>query len=982
LKGYLYTKSEYSLLNSIIRLEDLVSKAASYNYNFLSLTDTGNFYALFDFFALSKKYNIKPLLGLRILTKINDIETSFLCYPKNKLGFSNLLKLSYLSNGQSKVIDFSKVKSLSSNVIFVTSGDDSSLYKTLLNNDLNEFEKTLLILTESFKDLYIGLSLDNFVFVTKCVPILEKYAFINKIKLLPIHQSLYLNKEDKYAYEVFSKIENENANINGDYHLLTINELDKLFKDYNYVFSNLDDFFKSIDFEYEVPKFNLPKYKNENNISSHEYLKSLSILGLKKRLSNSNKTLATKYTNRLKYELEMINKMNFSDYFLIVFDFIRYAKKNNIGVGPGRGSSVGSLVAYSIGITEVDPVEYNLFFERFLNPARKTMPDIDIDFSDYKRDDVIRYVKMKYGKEHVAQITAFSTFGLKAAIRDIGKVLNIDKIKLSFLEKRIIDNDIDPEDNESNIVLNIIKKIINLPRHVQTHASGIILSDEDLTKTIPLLEGNISFQTQNEAHILEQLGLLKIDFLGLSNITLLDNIINLIPNFDINCINLDDPKTFELLSSTLTDGIFQLESPGMRNVLRKMEPTKFSDIVAVLALFRPGPMEFIDDYINGKKTNTSKNKIKVLDPILNETYGIPIYQEQVMQIASAYASYSLSDADILRRAISKKESEAFANEEKKFITKSIENHKTKEEASQVFNLIKDFASYGFNKSHSVAYALTAYRLAYLKANYYQYFMVCLLNQFFSDTNKVVTYIREIKSNGYKVFGFDINKSETLFSIKDNIIYFPLTLIKSITYASSNSIIDERLNGEFISFNNFYQRTSTFLNKQNYEYLINSCALDNFQFHNHKTMINSLENAMNGFLQFIEEFSGSNEKEDFTSEELTQYEKDSINFNYKYSLLDKYKTIMEQKKIDDIKTGIKKSSSVVIGYITKTRTINTKKNEKMAFVTITDSVDDLDLVLFPTSYISLKDKLDNKNISLFHIKKNMKEGYELQNITNI
>ena len=693
----------------------------------------------------------------------------------------------------------------------------------------------------------------------------ESDALVITKDVVYLKPCLYKNKEDsdylKYLYLIRDgKTLNDNV---------TYDILDKAIEDSDVIntYSNIGllNTLKIVDAcNLEFPKASLllPIYECPKGVDSSIYLISLAKAGLTKRLNNN---ITKDYLDRLSYELDIIKNMVFSNYFLVVYDFIRYAKKKGILVGPGRGSAAGSLVAYSLGITEIDPLKYNLLFERFLNPERKTMPDIDTDIPDIYRDDIINYVTNKYGKKRVSGIVTFGTLAAKQVLRDTSRIFNVPLYKVdrltSFIpvmsHKKL--NEFYKENNNfreyinSDITLSKVYKVASIiegfPRQIGTHAAGIVMCKMDLDEVIPLTKSDDMYLTGYSMNYLEELGLLKMDFLGIRNLTIIMNVMDMVyktrgERIDFNTIPLDDRDTYNLFARSDTSGIFQFESNGMRSFLRKLKPSSFDDLIAAIALFRPGPAENIDLYIARKE---GREKViyqdKSLEPILKETYGIMIYQEQIMQVAHVYAGYTLGEADILRRAISKKKVDVLKNEESKFISKAKALGHDDATSKTLFASILKFAGYGFNKSHAVAYSLVAYKMAYLKVHYKLEFYVNLLNNVIGAAGKMQEYIREIRSNNIKVLKPNINKSTNGFVIDGNNIIFPFSTIKGVGSSVSNLVLKAR-DEEFTDiYDAFSKLVRCGVTKKQLESLINADAFRNLGY-NKKTLITNLDSLVN------------------------------------------------------------------------------------------------------------------------------------------
>ncbi|HPF83568.1 MAG TPA: DNA polymerase III subunit alpha, partial [Bacilli bacterium] len=711
----------------------------------------------------------------------------------------------------------------------------------------------------------------------------------------------------------------------------------------------------------------LPKYKCPNNMEPYEYLKKLCIEGLKRIFNDKVQVI---YQTRLKHELDIINKMGFCNYFLVVWDLIKYAKENNIYIGPGRGSAAGSLVSYLLNITTIDPIKYNLIFERFLNPERVTMPDIDIDMQDDKREDLIKYCIDKYGIKKVVPIIAFGTLASKQVIRDVGRTMDIDLNIVDYICKQLdsrltLKENIETNkklkdyidyDEELKKLYEVASKFEGLKRHTTIHAAGIIMSEVDIDEIVPLDKSHNDFYTTAyDMNYLEELGLLKMDFLAIKNLTIIHDIIDDInSDLDFDNIPLNDKKTLDIFTNVDTLGIFQFESNGMMNFLRKFKPSSFEDIFAAIALYRPGPMDNIDTYIKRKE-----GKIKIdyyhelLVDILKPTYGILIYQEQIMQVAKELAGYNLGEADILRRAMSKKKEEILIKEKDKFINGCLKNNVPNDIANKVYELVLKFASYGFNRSHSVAYSMVAYKMAYLKAHYRIYFIKNLLNTFMSSDEKKKEYIYEARKNNINVVVPSINDSLYKFEIINNELVYPLTGIKGVGNNACNFIIEERKKEKFKDIYDFFKRGyNKAVNRKVIENLIYAGCFDCFDI-NRKTLINNLDELIN-----YSEISGGFDEEfnlkpeltyydEFSKKDLLAYELDVFGFYFTKHPITDYKN-NNYVNLNELDLYFDKNIKTVI-FVERLKEITTKKNDKMLFITGADEINSVDVVLFPKTY---------------------------------
>ncbi len=941
----LYVKTNYSLLSSLNDIKRLINKLKTYNITSIAITDTNVLYGAMEFYHECLNNDIKPIIGIEL--EIDN--TKILLYAKNYQGYQHLCKLATIrSENEITIADLKKYK----DHLICIIPFNISIYKDL---------------KKIYSDIYVGYSYKEKI--DKDIPTI----FINEVLYLDPKDSKYLPY--LYAIREGKKIEEIKDYPHHNNHLMTYDEVLTISNKQD--ISNTLKMAKECNIEFPSHPLLLPKY--DEKIDERKYLIALCKKGLKKRLDNK---ITKVYVDRLYYELDIINRMGFADYFLVVWDFVKYAKKNNILVGPGRGSAASSLVSYSLGITDVNPIQYDLLFERFLNPERITMPDIDIDFPDIYRDEVIKYVVNKYGDKRVAQIITFGTLGMKQAVRDIGRVLdipiklidqidnllpNISHLKISDIYKQnknfkeLIDSM--PSLRELYEVSAIIE---GMPRHTSIHAAGMVLSNQALDNIIPLVRGsNNIYTTGYSMAYLEELGLIKIDFLGLKNLSLIMNIISSISktdNIDINfnTIPLDDKKTIKIFKDANTEGIFQFESTGMKNFLRKLNPHCFEDIVAANALFRPGPMDNIDLYI---KRRNNKEQIDYIHPdlhkILKPTYGIIVYQEQIMQIASIMAGYTLGEADVLRRAMGKKKREVLEAEKEKFINRSIEKGYTKEIASKVYNLILKFANYGFNRSHSVAYSLIGYKMAYLKAHYLKHFIVNLLGSVIGSEIKTKKYIYEARLNNINILKPDINLSDYMYEVEDIGIRFSLASIHNVGSAACYAILKERINGKYQDFIDFVTRNyGKSVNKKIIESLIYAGCFSSFGY-NKKTLLHNLDHIINyvelidnGKSDLIEKPEMQIVKE-FSKDELMAQELDAFGFYLSTHPTIKYKSNSKTVDIINIPSYFNKVIDVIL-YVESIKVIKTKQGEEMAFISGSDELSKIDVTLFPKTYQQYKD----------------------------
>ena len=943
----LYVKTNYSLLSSLVSIDNLILYAVEHKLSALAICDD-NMTSTKIFYDKCIKNNIKPIIGLDL--KYNN--SNILMYAKSFTGYQSLIKLSTISSERD--ITITDLETYNNDVVLVLPYKDFALYNEL---------------TRLYNNLYIGVL--NKIEEKESYKVTKNVVFINKV--------LYLNKNhEKYLKFLFmirdSKTIADDVTFKDNYNYMLLSDAISLVS--NEALNNTNVIADMCNLELSKRNDLLPVY--DTNIDSDQYIVKLSVAGLNKRLGGN---VSDVYKKRLIYELDVIKRMGFSNYFLVVYDFIKYAKKNNILVGPGRGSAAGSLVAYSLGITEIDPIKYDLLFERFLNPERVSMPDIDTDFPDIYRNNIIEYVRNKYGEKRVSGIITFGTMAAKLVLRDVGRVLNIPPKTIDTLCKKIptvtkdkLKDFYNRDENFRNIInssdkLMLLYEISTLiegfPRHISTHAAGVVMSRIDLDRIIPLVRNDDIYISGYTMEYLEELGLLKMDFLGIKNLTTIMNIIADIESslgikINFSDIPLDDPDALKLFETADTCGIFQFESEGMKNFLRKLKPNTIYDIFAAIALFRPGPAVNIDSYIRRKHGLEQVTYLdSCLEGILSSTYGIIIYQEQIMQIANVMAGFSYGEADILRRAMSKKKLDLLKGEEIKFIEGSVTRGHKEEDAKRVFDLILNFANYGFNKSHSVSYAIVAYKMAYLKAKYPKFFFSNLLSSVIGSEVKTIEYINEARKLGINVILPDINRSTNKYEVVDNGILFPLSNIKNVGIVTCKDIINSRGDG----FNDIYDCFSKILsrnvNKSTLEALIDVSCFDSFGY-NKKTLYYNLDNLIN-YATLTKDLDPDlvikpdiEIMDEFSKGELLSNEKASLGFYLSSHPTTIYKSrISNVVNLADIRNYFGKRVELLV-MIDKVRVVNTKNNDRMAFYLASDDTAQTDLTLFPKAYEKYKD----------------------------
>ncbi|MGC8501913.1 DNA polymerase III subunit alpha [Desulfurella sp.] len=1005
---HLHNHSEYSLLDGANKINAMVEKAKSDNQEYVALTDHGNMFGVLDFYKTCTKNNVKPIIGFEAylapdrFDKSNKSNFHLTLLAKNNEGYQNLLKLSTFSYTEGFYykprIDKQLLREYSEGIIAGSACLHGEINYYLLNNDYNLAKKACLEYQEIFgKDnFFIEIMRHDLPEQTQIEPLLLRLANEINAPVVATNDCHYLNKTDAKAQDALlciqtNRLINEEDRMKmrtQEFYFKTQEEMYEKFKDLKEAPDNSYLIAKNCSIELELGKLIYPVF-SENMQKDNEMLENLAKERLEKRIKNFGlKNQIDVYYARLEYELNVIKQMNFSGYFLIVWDFINYAKSRSIPVGPGRGSAAGSLVSYSLGITDIDPIKYGLLFERFLNPERISMPDVDVDFCVERRDEVISYVQEKYGQYNVAQVATFGTMLSKAVIRDVARVMGFsyasaDKIAKLIPTNATLDeaiNQVDQikklikEDKQIEELFSLSKTLEGLKRHASKHAAGVVISQEPIYNRCPLYKpaGEDAIIAQFSKEHLEDVGLIKFDFLGLRNLTVIDFAVKLIKkyeneNFDLLNIPTDNKEVFKLLQSGATLGVFQLESSGMQKLISELKPTVFEDLIALVALYRPGPLGsgMVKDFIE-RKHGVSKVEYPLpqLEPILKETYGIILYQEQVMQIANVLAGYTLAEADILRKSMGKKDKEKMAQQRSVFVERCIKNGIDEKKAESIFDLMEYFAGYGFNKSHSAAYAYIAYQTAYLKTHYPAYFMCALLASEASNTDKVAIYIDECNRLNIPILPPDINESYTNFTVvsqKDSnkkAIRFGLSAIKNVGAAAIEIIIEERKNGSFKDLSDFLKRADQRkVNKKVVESLIKSGCFD-FVDKNRNQLLLQAENPKKSSTDLfgMDNTVSLQPQITTTQEEITKYEKELLGVFISHNPLKKYESIIKSLDINYISqldTLNDESEIKLIGVVSSLKEIHTKNKQTMAFVNFSDLHGSIEIVVFPNLYEQLK-----------------------------
>lgn len=972
--AYLNIHTAYDLLNSSLKITDAVEKAKREGVDTLAITDTNVLYGYPKFYDACIEAGIHPVFGMTVLLTdgLYQIETVLLA--QNNDGLKDLYQLSSAIKMKEKV--------------------DISI------DWLKRYEANLIIIFKNAEEQHQQL-IESFDF-KQHVYINQNSVQINNREIVWLNTTRYLNKEDADTITALQAIkDNSKLDLVGeqedfDEHFYTSEEIRNLSLDTS-IFRKTDEIAQLCTAELNYHQSLLPQFETPNGETSKKYL----WMKLEEQLKKWNLNLPH-YIDRLKHEYAIITNMGFEDYFLIVSDLIHYAKTHNVMVGPGRGSSAGSLVSYLLGITTIDPIKFNLLFERFLNPERVTMPDIDIDFEDTRREKVIQYVQEKYGQLHVSGIVTFGHLLARAVARDVGRIMGFDEITLNEISKLIphklgitLDEAYQNDDFKQFVHRNyrherwfdLCKKLEGLPRHTSTHAAGIIINDHALYEYAPLTLGDTGLLTQWTMTEAERIGLLKIDFLGLRNLSIIHQIVNQVKkdlniDIDIEQIPFNDNKVFELLSQGDTTGIFQLESDGVRSVLKKLKPEHFEDIVAVTSLYRPGPMEEIPTYITRRHDPSKVQYLhEDLAPILKNTYGVIIYQEQIMQIASKFANFSYGEADILRRAMSKKNRAVLESERQHFVDGALQNGYDEYMSKQIFDLILKFADYGFPRAHAVSYSKIAYIMSYLKVHYPNYFYANILSNVIGSEKKTSAMIDEAKHQNIKILPPNINESHWFYKATSDGIYLSLGAIKGVGYQSVKLIVEERYqNGEFKDFFDFARRLPKRVKTRKLlESLILVGAFDTFG-KNRATLLQSIDQVIDQvtdieqddmLFDFFTPKQDYEEKDELPDKLISEYEKEYLGFYISKHPVEK--EFNKKQYLTIYRLNNAQNYHPILVQFDQIKRIRTKNGQNMAFVTLNDGLHLMDGVIFPDQFKKYELELSEEHIYVIQGKFDKRNG---------
>lgn len=1029
---HLHVHSEYSLLDGACRIKRLVSRVKELGQSSVAITDHGVMYGCINFYNECIKNGIKPIIGCEVYVAprgrfkketredLSPYHLVLLC--KNNKGYSNLVKLVSAAHAEGFYnrprCDIELLEKYSEGLICLSACLAGEIPRLLLNNDYDGAKAKALQYRDIFGsgNYYLEVQNHGIDEQVRILPMIYQIAEETGIPVVATNDAHYIKKTDSEMQRILTCISTGKTLESPDslsfpteeFYIKSAEEMSRLFP--SAALENTLDIADKCNVTFEFGVTKLPYFHIENCNNNNEYFENAVFEGLKKRYGDR---LTKEIVDRAEYEINTISKMGYVDYYLIVADFIAFARSKKIPVGPGRGSGVGSICAYALEITSIDPMRYNLLFERFLNPERVSMPDFDVDFCYIRRQEVIDYVSEKYGSDHVAQIITFGTLAARAAIKDVGRVMGIPYSKVDSLSKMIpygsgvsLQRSIDESKQiqeyiDSNPVLKKLAenalKLEGMPRHASMHAAGVVITREPVTEYVPLIKNETYMVTQYDKDVLESLGLLKMDFLGLRYLTVIDECEKAIklknPEFDINNIPEDDSEVFDMLSKGNSNGVFQFESEGMKNVLMRLRPTSLEDLIAVISLYRPGPMQSISTYIDNKHhPDRITYKTDLLRDILDVTYGCIVYQEQVMQICRKIGGYSYGRADLVRRAMSKKKKSIMEQERNAFIYGSdtncgaINNGVSEEIAISIFDELAAFATYAFNKSHAAAYAYLSYQTAYLRKHHYREYMIALLTSVLDSPNKLLEYISDLKSNSVSILPPDINSSMLSFKIEGENIRFGLLAIKNIGRSFINEIIKERNVRKFSDITDFLNRLcGKDMNKRSVESLIKAGAFDSLP-HNRRSLLSCYEQICDvvsasrsrnldgqmGFFDFVEEPSSSSSLSipslpEFNSKQLMKLEKEALGYyatGHPMDRFEQYSRLNGYIKIADIQNCNKDGMKLTFIAVVNDKKIHTTKNNRtMCFVSFEDYSGEIEGIVFDSIYPKVVQLLNESEISL-------------------
>ncbi len=1059
---HLHVHSEYSLLDGACRIGPMLDKIKSMGQSAVAITDHGVMYGVIEFYKEALKRGIKPIIGCEVYVaprsrfdKVHGIDSEryhlvLLC--KNNIGYKNLIKLvseGWVNGFYTKPrIDKELLEKYNDGIIALSGCLAGEVARALQNGDYRQAKQAAQWYENTFGkgNYYLEIQNHGLDEQLKINSDLIKLSSETGIPLVATNDAHYVDKQDSRMQQVLVCIQTnhilgEDTGLEfgtQEFYLKSEDEMLDAFLSCPEAVYNTADIAEKCNVEFEFGKTKLPHFDVPDGYGHFEWFSYLCKKGMKERYGENP---PKEYIDRLNYELDIINRMGYVDYYLIVHDFIKYAKDKGIPVGPGRGSGAASICAYCIGITGIDPMKYNLLFERFLNPERVSMPDFDVDFCYERRNEVIDYVINKYGSDHVAQIVTFGTLAAKAAVRDVGRALGMSYSTVDNIAKQIPNEmnitldralkrsaefrELYEKNDEAHELIEMARKVEGMPRHASTHAAGVVITHDPVVSYVPLAKNDDAVVTQFTMTTLEELGLLKMDFLGLRTLTVISSaekmIQQKISSFRIDKIDIDDKAVYDMMCNAQTEGVFQFESAGMKSVLSQLKPECLEDLIAVISLYRPGPMDSIPTYIENRH-NPQKIRYKTpkLKSILDVTYGCMVYQEQVMQICRELAGYSYGRADIVRRAMSKKKHDVMLQERESFVYGAVDENGNivcegairrgidEKTANDIFDEMISFASYAFNKAHAAAYAYVAYQTAWLKCHYPQEFLAALLTSFLDNTRKIVRYVNECSRLGIKILPPHVNESSGIFSVSDGNIHFSLLAVKNLGRSFINRMVEERnVNGKFVDFYDFCRRMhGKDFNRRAVESLIKCGAFDGLGANRRQMysvideIIDELDNArrnnVDGQLGFGDLTGSDNIKDEinfvsfnypnldeFPEELLLKYEKEVSGMYLSGHPMEKYNLISEKlgcEKISDIidDDGIELKDNervTVLGLVASIKKKITKNDTTMAFVNLEDTSGSIEVIVFPKVLLSYPTMFFEGNVLLIHGRINNREDEE-------
>lgn len=1044
---HLHLHTEYSLLDGECRISQIPEAVTEGGMNACAITDHGVMYGAVEFFKSCTEKGVKPIIGCEVYVAPRSMEqkdrlldsdySHLVLLAKNETGYKNLLAIvskAFTVGFYSKPrTDIETLTKYSEGIVALSGCISGSIPKAILAGDMSLARERIIIFDRIFgrNNFYLELQRHGIEGQEEVNRVLIRFARELGIPLVATNDAHYTRREDAAIQKLLSAIatgntvEDSGFGMQGSEHYIkSAAEMKALFYDVPEAVANTVKIAEMCNFSFDFDSMHLPAFRTPKPYTSEAYLRKLCLEGLE-RLNNAGRLFAdiSEYHERIDHELKIIHDMGFDDYMLIVWDFVNYARRNNIPVGSGRGSAVGSLCTYSLGITQVDPIHFNLLFERFLNPERVSMPDIDIDFSDERRGEVIEYVASKYGRAHVAQIITFGKLACRQAVRDAGRALGMSYSSVDEIAKmipRYLDVTLESALNENpelkkrvdtdpaaKKLIDYASKLEGRPRNTSTHASGVVITDEPLINYLPLAVNDSTVVTQFPMNTVADLGLLKMDFLGLRFLSIIQGteaqIKRTVPDFSAEALPLDDKATYEMLSEGNAIGIFQLESEGMRSLLSKLKPRDLEDVISVISLYRPGPALSIDTFLKNRlHPENIEYDHPCLKDILAPTCGVMLYQEQVMQVCRVMAGYSYGRADIVRRAMAKKKPEVMAKEKDVFLNGAKENGVSAYAAESVFDKMSEFAKYAFNKSHAAAYAVVAYRTAWLKCHYPREYMCSLLNTVMGYNEKVGEYIADCERMGINLLPPRANESYGNFSVEGNNLRFGLAAIKNVGALFADKIINERRRRRFSSIEDFLTRCAGFGSSKTFESLITAGALDEFgikRSHLLAGLPTALESVTKDRSRIAEGqislFGGDMQSDESVFEfpksdlpelpksDILKGEKEMTGLYFSGHPLDGYRDVQERigaLNAEQILSGLEDRSLSknmlikFVGLVTKKRSKVTKKNDIMAFVTAEDETGEIELIVFPSLYSESGSVISENKVLVFTGNPEIKEAY--------